>query len=74
MWLITGEKDDPSTHGDELRQKMKEFGIPIGLTIIQDAPHPFTVQQAWFDEMLNVADEFFNKHLTDQRKASSDKR
>ena len=66
MWLITGEKDDPSTHGDELRQKMKEFGIPTGLTIIKNAPHPFTVQQDWFDEMLDVVDEFFKSKLSDQ--------
>lgn len=63
MWLITGEKDDPSTHGDELRRKMEELKIPTGLTVIKDAPHPFTVKQIWFDEMLNVAAEFFHKHL-----------
>ncbi len=63
MWLITGENDAPSTHGDELRQKMEEFGMPNGLTVIKDAPHAFTVKQVWFDEMLNVAAEFFQTHL-----------
>jgi len=63
MWLITGENDDPSTHGDELRQRMTELGIPTGLTVITGAPHPFPARQDWFDEMLHVGDEFFHKHL-----------
>ena len=63
VWLITGEKDDPSTRAESLRQKMDEFGIPSGLTLIGDAPHAFTVQQAWFDEMTSVAAQFFNRTL-----------
>jgi arylsulfatase A len=70
-WLITGEKDDPSTHADAFRQRMKEFGIPAGLTVIKDAPHPFTVKQVWFDEMIQVADEFFTKHLSGQKSSTS---
>jgi arylsulfatase A-like enzyme/acetyl esterase/lipase len=66
MWLITGENDDPSTRGNELRQTMNEYGIPTGLTIIKDAPHPFTVQQDWFDQMLSVADEFFHNSLKNE--------
>lgn len=66
MWLITGQNDDASTHGDEIRQKIKEFGIPTGLTVIKDAPHPFTVRQDWFDQMIDVAGEFFKSHLSDQ--------
>ncbi len=62
-WLITGEKDDPSTRADDLRGKMKEFGIPTGLTVIRDAPHPFTVTQVWFDEAMETAAKFFIKHL-----------
>lgn len=63
VWLITGEKDSPSTRADELRIKMDEFGIANGLTIIKDAPHPFTVHQIWFDEMLEVASHFFKRTL-----------
>ncbi len=63
VWLITGEKDDPSTRADALRQKMDEFAIPNGLTVIKDAPHSFTVQQVWFDEMLAAAVPFFKQSL-----------
>jgi len=62
-WLISGEKDHPSTRADELRQKMNDFGIPNGLTVIKDAPHPFTVKQVWFDQMMNAAVPFFNRTL-----------
>ncbi len=62
-WFITGELDDPSTHANEFRQQMKELGIPSGLTVINDAPHPFLGKQVWFDEMIEVADSFFERTL-----------
>ncbi len=65
-WFITGEKDDPSTHADEFREKMKKLGIESHLTVIEGAPHPFTVQQAWFDEMLETAARFFTEKLKNQ--------
>ena len=61
--FITGETDDPSTHADRFRQRMEEFGIPSGLTVIQDAPHPFLGKQVWFDEMIEAADTFFESAL-----------
>lgn len=67
VWLITGEKDDPSTRADSLRQQMDEFGIENGLTIIPDAPHPFTVKQIWFDQMMDAAVPFFNRALKNQQ-------
>jgi len=67
VWLITGEKDDPSTRADSLRQQMDEFGIENGLTIIKDAPHPFTVKQVWFDQMLDAAVPFFNRALKNEQ-------
>ena len=70
-WFITGETDDPSTHADAFRSRMKELGIPSGLTVIHDAPHPFLGKQIWFDEMIEVADEFFSKHLRKQKSAHS---
>jgi arylsulfatase A len=70
-WLITGEKDDPSTRANELRQKMKEFGIPAGLTVIHDAPHPFTVTQVWFDEAMEMAMTFFTRHLKESASDAS---
>jgi arylsulfatase A len=62
-WFITGEKDDPSTHADTFRKRMAELGISSGLTVIQGAPHPFTVQQVWFDEMIETAATFFDRTL-----------
>ncbi|MFK8111747.1 MAG: alpha/beta fold hydrolase [Rubripirellula sp.] len=62
-WLITGEKDDPSTRAEAFREKMKELDIEVGLTVIKDAPHPFTVKQIWFDEMIQTADAFFQRTL-----------
>lgn len=60
-WFITGETDDPSTHADDFRKRMEELKIPSGLTVIKDAPHPFVGKQVWFDEMVNVADAFFQR-------------
>ena len=64
-WFISGETDDPSTHAVGFRRRMEKSGIPSDLTIIKDAPHPFLGKQAWFDEMVEVADAFFTKHLKD---------
>lgn len=61
--FITGEKDDPSTHADRFREQMSILGIPSGLTVIQDAPHPFLGKQVWFDEMVDVVDTFFGNTL-----------
>ena len=72
VWLITGEKDDSSTRADSLRQKMDEFGIPNGLTIIKAAPHPFTVKQVWFDQMMDAAVPFFNRTLKKQTASTDD--
>ncbi len=62
-WFITGETDDPSTRADAFRQHMTELSIPSGLTVIQDAPHPFLGKQVWFDQMLDAADTFFQRTL-----------
>lgn len=62
-WFIAGETDDPSTHADKFRERMEELGIESGLTVIEDAPHAFLGQQAWFDEMVEVADGFFGRTL-----------
>lgn len=65
-WFITGETDDPSTHADEFRERMKELKIPSGLTVIKAAPHPFLGKQVWFDETINAADKFFSKTLKEK--------
>ena len=62
--FISGENDDPSTHADGFRKRMNELGIQSDLTIIKAAPHPFLGKQVWFNEMVQTADGFFLKHLT----------
>jgi len=62
-WFISGETDDPSTHADAFRRRMKELGIRSDLTLLKDAPHPFLGKQVWFDEMIEVADAFFGRTL-----------
>jgi arylsulfatase A len=62
-WFISGETDDPSTHADAFRRRMKELGIRSDLTLLKDAPHPFLGKQVWFDEMIEVADAFFGRAL-----------
>ncbi|MEQ8784985.1 MAG: alpha/beta hydrolase [Pirellulaceae bacterium] len=65
-WFITGGTDDPSTHADVFRARMKELGVPSDLTVINDAPHAFLGKQVWFDEMLETADRFFTMTLKRQ--------
>lgn len=60
-WFITGEMDDPSTHADNFRTRMQQMQIPSGLTIINDAPHPFLGRQLWFDQMVETADRHFKQ-------------
>ena len=62
-WLITGETDDPSTHGDVFRAKQQALGIASGLTVIPGAPHGFVGKQGWFDQMIESADGFFKQTL-----------
>jgi pectinesterase len=62
-WIIKGENDDPSTRADQFRQRLKELGVKSELTVIKDAPHGFLGTQAWFDEAMETADQFFTKTL-----------
>ncbi len=62
-WFMSGEIDDPSTHANAFRASMDHLGLQADLTVIKDAPHPFLGKQVWFDQMTEVADEFFTEHL-----------
>lgn len=66
-WFITGENDDPSTRAESFRSQCDELGIPTGLTIISDAPHPFLGKESWFSQAMDQAADHFHVHL----KASS---
>lgn len=38
---MAGEKDDPITHTDSFRQREETLGVPMGLTIVENAPMVF---------------------------------
>ena len=61
--FITGEKDDPSTRADKIREQMNSLGIPNDVFIIKDAPHPYLEKQTWFDQGMNTAAKHFGNHL-----------
>ncbi len=61
--LITGETDDPSTHAETFRGKMKALGIRNDLLVIEDAPHAFIGRQIWFNQMIEAAAGFFKEEL-----------
>ncbi len=63
LLFMTGEKDDPSTHGDDARADLEKLGLPTGLTILPGAPHAFLGQQAAFDLAVAGCDQFFSKCL-----------
>lgn len=63
IFYLTGELDDPSTHAEAIRADLESFNIPTGLHILSGAPHPFLTKQAFFNEALDVLDEFFARHL-----------
>lgn len=69
-WIITGELDDASTRADAFRDRLEKLQNHTGLTVIKGAPHPFLGKQKWFDEMVESADRFFQRHLKPQAKAA----
>lgn len=63
MHFITGALDNDTTHAELFRNRMREFGIPEALTVIPNAPHPFPGRQKFFDQAINAAAAWFEKHL-----------
>ncbi|MEM9481015.1 MAG: alpha/beta hydrolase, partial [Verrucomicrobiota bacterium] len=63
QWFITGGEDDPSTHAETFRKKMKQLKIDSGLTVIDGAPHGFIGKQAFFDQAVQTATTFFKDTL-----------
>ena len=63
FWFITGENDDKSTRGEEMRGKMASLGLESGIKLIAGAPHGFLHKQGWFDEMIDEAAAFLNRRL-----------
>jgi pectinesterase len=67
LYLITGERDELVTRGDEIRKKLEQNRIPTGLTIIESAPHAFFENSEWFDQAMEASANFFVLHLGDTR-------
>lgn len=61
--FVTGELDDPSTHGDDIRRDMMKLGIATELTVILKEPHAFLPSKPAFDLAVNTCADFFAKHL-----------
>lgn len=63
LMFMTGELDDPSTHAEAARRDLTTLGLPTGLKVIPNAPHPFLGKQEFFDIAVEECDRFFTKHL-----------
>jgi pectinesterase len=61
--LLSGEFDDPSTHAEEFRAKMKKLGLTTGYISVPNAPHGFLNQQKHFDFCIETTAAFFDEHL-----------
>ena len=64
LLFMAGEKDDPSTHADDIRKDLESLGIATGFIPISGAPHAFLGQQGWFDQAVGTCADFFHRHLT----------
>jgi len=62
-WFIAGSEDGENSRAESYRKKMEELGIETGLTLLDNAPHAFLGKQVWFDEMIEVAGDFFDRNL-----------
>lgn len=51
---------------------MGKRSIPNRLPTIKEAPHPFTIQQIWFDKMIEVSVKIFYRTLKIPKQALDD--
>ena len=61
--FIEGEKDTLKVGRAEMQAKLRELGIETELYTLKDAPHPFWMRQPWLDQTVDIASDFFKKHL-----------
>ncbi|MCB1209465.1 MAG: alpha/beta hydrolase, partial [Verrucomicrobiales bacterium] len=61
--FIEGEKDSVKVGRAEMMAKLKALGIETAVHTLKDAPHPFWMSQPWLDQTVEIADQFFSKHL-----------
>ncbi len=61
--FIEGEKDTLKIGRKEAMSKLEELGIATGVHILKFAPHPFWMSDPWCAETVEIAAQFFAKHL-----------
>jgi acetyl esterase/lipase len=65
--FIEGEKDTLKIGRAEMQEKLRALGIETAVHTLKDAPHPFWMSQPWCDQTVEIAAEFFKKHLGEPR-------
>ena len=66
--FIEGEKDTLKVGRAEMQDKLRALGIETTVHTLKAAPHPFWMSQPWLDETVEIAAEFFHRHLGDVKK------
>jgi pectinesterase len=61
--FIEGEKDGLKLGRKEAMEKLQELGIETGLHTLKWAPHPFWMSDPWCAQTVEIAAQFFGKHL-----------
>ncbi len=61
--FIEGEKDGLKVGRAEMMEKLRQLGIENAVHTLKDAPHPFWMSDPWCAETVQIADEFFKRHL-----------
>lgn len=63
VFFVCGEKDNPSTKGDNFRSKMDELGLKSDLLIVPNAPHVFLTDEAWRSQTLDYMIKYIKLYL-----------
>lgn len=61
--FIEGEKDSAKIGRPEMQERLRALGIETDVHTLPGAPHPFWMSQPWLDQTVDLAAEFFKKHL-----------
>lgn len=61
--FIEGEKDSAKIGRPEMQEKLRSLGIETAVHTLPGAPHPFWMSQPWLDQTVDLAAEFFKRHL-----------
>jgi pectinesterase len=61
--FIEGERDTLKVGRAEMMAKLRALGIETAVHTLPDAPHPFWMSQPWCDQTVEIAAEFFSRHL-----------